>query len=216
MSAAISTTLPVPPTGERRAANAGVQPPPSRTFYEIEEQLQALLDTEEMVPEEQIGEYFADLAQAHADATRKRNGIIRALVSFDEQVEGAEAEIKRLKEHIARQEKAKERLQQYVIGVLKKLPEGRRKLTCPLGTLALRKGVPHVEILDTTKVPWNLQRAEIKAPGLTAVRILDALPEVAEFVVVTPDKKAIRAVLDQGGAVPGAALVTGEETLRLS
>lgn len=210
----ISTTLPVP-AGERGAANAGVQPPPARTFYEIEDQLQALLDTEEMVSEEQAGEYFADLAQAHADATRKRNGIIKALVSFDEQVEGAEAEIKRLKEHIARQEKAKERLQQYVIGVLKKLPEGRQKLTCHLGTLALRKGSKRVEVHDTSKVPWVLKRAVVHVAGIQAERIVASLTDGA-FASVEPDKKLIRAVIDGGGEVPGVELVTGEPTLKVT
>lgn len=185
------------------------------TFYEIEEQLQALLDTEEMVGQEQIGEYFADLAQAHADAIRKRDNIIKALVSFDEQVDGAKEEIKRLNEHIARQERAKERLQRYIVTVLKMLPEGRQRLTCHLGTLTLRKGSKRVEVHDTSKVPWTLKRAVVHVAGIQAERIVASLTDGA-FASVEPDKKLIRAIIDGGGEVPGVELVTGEPTLKVT
>lgn len=185
------------------------------TFYEIEEQLQALLDTEEMVGQEQAGEYFADLARAHTDAIRKRDGIIKALVSFDEQIEGAEEEIKRLKEHIARQQAAKERLQRYVVAVLEMLPEGRQRLTCHLGTLALRKGSKRVEVHDTSQVPWALKRAVVHVAGIQAERIVASLTDGA-FASVEPDKKLIRAVIDGGGEVPGVELVTGEPTLKVT
>jgi DNA repair exonuclease SbcCD ATPase subunit len=69
---------------------------------------------------------------------------------------------------------------------------GLRKVERPLATLSIRAGAVSVAITDEAEIPTQL----------CAVKTVSA-----------PDKKAIRAMIEAGEAVPGAELVRGEETI---
>ncbi|MBN8292857.1 siphovirus Gp157 family protein [Rhodobacter sp. NTK016B] len=69
---------------------------------------------------------------------------------------------------------------------------GQKKVERPLATLSLLAGSISVKITNEADIPSQL--CTVKA-------------------ITTPDKKAIRAQIEAGEAVPGAELVRGEETL---
>lgn len=69
---------------------------------------------------------------------------------------------------------------------------GMQKLERPLATLSVRKGSVRVNITDEASVPSQLCTVK---------------------TVRNPDKAAIKKQIDAGETVPGAELVTGDETL---
>lgn len=74
-----------------------------------------------------------------------------------------------------------------------------------------------LKLMATAKLPTlPLPEATVSVtPGRSTVSIvdLDELPQGTFTTVRQPDKAAIKALIDAGEDVPGAALVTGENTL---
>lgn len=95
-----------------------------------------------------------------------------------------------LQQRKARFERRNEAMRSLLLRVLK--AAGLPKAVLPEATVSIGKGRDKVEIIDEAKLPkWALR------------------------IVKSPDKTAIKERLDAGKKVPGAAMVTGGETLTL-
>src|SRR6187402_3527931 len=68
----------------------------SLSLYHIEEELKAYLDSEALVPEEQLAEFQAEFLAKSAAAVRKRGDCIRAISHIEAQIAGARAEENRI------------------------------------------------------------------------------------------------------------------------
>lgn len=85
-------------------------------------------------------------------------------------------------------ERRNEAMRSILLGLLQK--SGQKRVQLPEATVSIGKGRDKVEITDEAKLPkWALR------------------------VSTSPDKTAIKERLDAGKKVPGAAMVTGGETL---
>jgi len=169
------------------------------TLYSVVDTLPALMDsydlTEEGSPER--AECEAEIRRYMEALPRKVDGVSRMLAHLESQAELAAKEIARLQRRKARFERAQERLEGYVMDVLRTLPEpkrGSRRLEGDTSTLSLAKCPPSLNITD-----------------------MDAIP--ADFVIVVPasttvDKAAVKQALVDGREVPGAGLVTDRQRLR--
>lgn len=185
---------------------------PIRTLYQIEDDLQALLECVETVTPQQEQEFAADLGRALSEAKDKRDGVARYMAHCESQVELAKAEIERLRERKASFEKSLERLKQYVVCSMDIL--GVRKLEGNCVTLSLRKCPPAVEVSDEAAVPPAYKTATLKMPGNLVDKVLDALniddPVTLDWSV---DKRAVKAALDGGASVEGAAIAAEKYTI---
>ena len=88
------------------------------TLYEIEENLLALIDTEDMCPEEQLAEHAAALAEAGEAAIAKRDRSIQFIRSVESAISGLREEEKRLAEKRRRLATGLERYEAYLVRVI--------------------------------------------------------------------------------------------------
>src|SRR6266851_1153768 len=160
------------------------------SLYDIESELTCLLDSRDMIPEDEPGmcaemdEHIDQLVKAEL---RKADGVCHLLSHFEAQADLAAAEIKRLQSRkksfdcrVARLEASVQRAME-LRGVL--------KIDGETSTLALQAAPASVLILDEAQIPKDYKTRH---------------PE--EW---TPDKRKIAAALKKGLDVPGADLSEG-------
>jgi len=156
---------------------------------------------------------------------RKANAICRireALLGKAEYLRGAAAD--RLAKAEA-EERSAQRLEEYLLRCLQALHPGQTRFQLPEFTISSRKSRA-VEIdddPDAPKLPADLTRVELKLKLSSAgsARAQDIQQLLLDFLVemllpgdyelqeprVAPDKTAIKAAIEAGQSVPGAALV---------
>ncbi len=163
---------------------------PAPTLYSLSDELVALMDSADCVPEEHRAEFEQRVAECMAMLIKKCDNIHRFLVHCETQAGMAAAEIKRLQERKARFERAAEHLERYTVSVMEQ--RGLQRLEGETCTLSLRKAPDSVRIVDESVIP-------------------------AEFVTVKtvtqPDKRAIGKAIKGGREVPGADLMMGGNAL---
>lgn len=94
-----------------------------------------------------------------------------------------------------RRERLEKRVEVARDGIVKVLAAADlKKLERPSATVSRRAGSVSVEIFDGLEIPTQL---------------------LTEKITYSPDKKAIKAMLEAGEVVPGARLTTGQETLTM-
>lgn len=191
----------------------------SLTLYQAEEQLQALLDTEEMVPEEQRAEFAAELLAAGETALAKRDRTIQFLRHVQEQIAFAKAEEKRLAEWRKSLERGLERTEAYILAVVEQLPppkRGPKRLEGRVGALVAAGSPPSVRIDDDAVLPADLCRVEVTIPQVTADQWAALFQEYPQAqVAVKPDKVAIKKAIEAKREVPGADLLVGKTHLEV-
>src|ERR1039457_6056050 len=114
----------------RRAAGGGVMavlavvPSPAVTaapLYVIEDHLAALIETAELVSEEQELEFRAEFQAALTAAVDKRDRVGQFLAHLEQQIHFANFDVDRLRQRKATSERALARLEDYVIGTIENL-----------------------------------------------------------------------------------------------
>jgi hypothetical protein len=154
------------------------------TLYKIPEHLMALRDTIDLCEtDEQRAECEAEIERTADALMRKIDSFSHFLGHLESQIDLAEKEIKRLKAREMAFANLKERLNQYAIYTMQR--NGLRTLEGDTAKLTLRTNQPAVEIDDVQVLP-----AEYKT--------------IRQEIV--PDKRAIKAAIAGGEAVPGARL----------
>ncbi|HZU25505.1 MAG TPA: siphovirus Gp157 family protein [Bryobacteraceae bacterium] len=208
-----------------------VVPSPAVTaapLYRIEEYLAALVETAELVPEDQEREFQAEFEAALTTAVEKRDRVGQFFAHLEQQIEFAKLEIERLRERKAAYERALDRLENYVVGTIEHLGKDARgkyrRLEGRTVTFSVRGCPPSVEVTDEPAVPAAFKALTIRLPATIWERMLDAL-DVGERAAVLQqvrnpevavDKRAVKTAIERGVLVAGAELITGRHSLSRS
>lgn len=212
-------------------AALAVVPSPAVTaapLYQIEEYLAALVETADLVPEDQEREFRAEFESALATAVDKRDRVGQFMAHLEQQIEFARFEIDRLRQRRAVYERALERLEQYVITTIEHLGQDARgkyrRLEGRTITFSVRSCPPSVEVTDEPAIPAAFKSLTIRLPAVVWERLLDSL-ELEERAAVLEqvrnpeivvDKRAVKAAIERGAMVAGAELITGRHSLARS
>jgi hypothetical protein len=187
----------------------------SKELSEINDQL--ITDQGEISPELELR-----LDQVNLALTEKATGLRKWLARIDGDTLGLDAEIERLQKIRKQHANLYERLKAYV----KKNMEvaDLKKIETPIGNFTIAKNPPSVElnlkptvksIEETLNADWETQTNVWDTPEKLA---LNATPEQFRVIVPetwTPDKKAIKAAIEEGYDVPGWKLVNDKTNLRI-
>lgn len=180
------------------------------TLYAVEQELTAYLDTEEMVPAEQLAEFQAALAAKGAAALDKRDAVIRAFQAIDAQIEFCKKERERLADRQKTLENGLKRFRKYLAGVCE--ATGQKKLEGRIGTISYRKGSQSVEVTDAKLVPLQCAKVTVEFFAEDWQALGDFLDEHGTPALygpwmanhqareITPDKKALKQLLEDARA----------------
>lgn len=187
------------------------------TLYALEDNLLALLETAEggIAPEQEAA-FVAEFGKALAATKDKRDSVGAFLAHCDAMMATADAEIERLAARKQAFKNAKERLERYVVDVIRSLPldeKGRyKKLEGITTTLGVWRKPTSVEVSNEAEVPdmYKIAYLSVNKSALdVALSSLDGqmrarLEGAMRIKEVTVSKSAIRRDLDAGDVVPGA------------
>jgi hypothetical protein len=184
----------------------------SLTLYEVEDNLQAFLDTEADVPADMQEEFRAALSAAGQAALDKRDACIRAFQVLDSQIEFCKAEKKRIGDRQTVLENGQKRFRRYLASVLQALPEppmkGKtqpaKKLEGRIGSISLRKGSESIDIVEASKLPTACCDVSVKMAAVTwyAVREIVKDPTIGTALAcadmqILPDKAKLKDHLER-------------------
>jgi len=207
---------------ERAVPSGAVVKAAAPTLYAIEDELSALLNSLEIIPDDEQEarlQCLDEIALATDAAKRKRDAVARYIKTLGHMQELCTAEIKLLTAKKRAIEKHEERVREYVRGLVDQhapvVKKGARKLAGNVFELALRKGKDGIEI-DEGLLPIQYRRVtvEMSAEGWAAVK--DAIPPEAlgRFTEsLSVDRKAVQTAIDLGVEIPGVDRVFGEDVL---
>lgn len=189
-------------------------PPPALSLYEIEEHLQALLDTEDMTAGEDQLAIMAEIAHAGELAKNKRDAVARFIRSVEAMASAKKEEAARLASEAKLLGRLQERLEERVLSLIEQFaPEpkrGSKKLEGRVFTLSARSNPPSVQIEPQAFIPMNLCNVTLMINGPMAKTMLDEVPALQQYASVTPDRKAIKALLDNEEPVEGCSIRQGK------
>jgi hypothetical protein len=190
------------------------------TLFEIEDNLAALVNTEEMVEDpEQRNAIEAEIVSAQLTAVDKRDSFGKFLATCEHYSEAIAAEIKVLQARKKRFESAKERAEGYAVYAMQSL--GKTKLEGNTVTLALRKCPESTAVSDEASVPSQFKTLTITVPALAWEDFVDGvdIDEREKFLSAVRktecfiDRTGIKQSIKSGIEVPGAALVADKFSL---
>lgn len=191
----------------------------SATLYQIEEDLQAFIDTEALVPADQLESFALELAQANELALDKRDRVIRFIRHVESQIDFAKAEKARINDWQKSLEGGLERFRDYlahVVATYGAQPKGAAKLVGKVGTLTLRKTPDTALITDEAEIPAEYKTVTVTMPAAVWASIAAQFPAAANHPASeTIAKKPILDALKAGVDVPGAELVFGHDVLQV-
>ena len=189
-------------------------------IYEIETDLQALVDSAETVTPEQEDEYRLALELALRMSVKKRQNVGQFILHCDSHEAACDREIDRLKTLKKQYAAARERIEDFVIRTVLIIgPDDKGKLKALEGETVklLVKSTPDAVIVDnetllddefrtvSVTMPASLWQALINDLSASAVGHAAGLIKETS----TPNKTAIRNAIKQGREVRGAALRGG-------
>lgn len=204
-------------------AALAVVPPRPKTLYDLESDLQAYLETADLVTPEQEPEFLEAFGRALTAAADKRDRVSQYLAHTESQIELAKKEIERLEARKADLEANHDRVEQYVVRVIEQLgPDGKGKypkLQGATSSLGIAACPPSVEILDEQGVDDQYKNVTLKLPFPEFDRLVDALdPEFGAEILsrakdIAIDKTRLKAALQKGAQIAGADLIVNKHRL---
>jgi hypothetical protein len=203
--------------------------PRAPSLFDLEQDYEALLDTEALVSPEQEAEFRQELALKLEASVEKRDRVGQFLLHCRHQQDNCDAEIERLVARKRTFEAAEKRMRQYVQAVIESLgvdAKGKpKKLEGNTVTFSLRAKPGAVEITDESAVPPEYKSVVVKLPVETWELIRDEfrndeddpmwqeLQRASASASCTISKSAVKEAIDRGADVPGADLTIGGHTL---
>ena len=197
-------------------------------LYAIEEYLAAMVDTADLVSDEEQKEFLVEFQQALTVAVDKRDRVGQFHAHLEIQTALAKAEIDRLQKRKAFYERATERLEAYLIKVIESLGQdekGRyRKLEGKTVTFQVRPCPASLDVYDEALVPSQYKIAEVKLPAPLWEELMESIDldtrtkilDQVKAATLTISAASVKAVLNQKEAVPGARLLEDKLSLRVS
>jgi hypothetical protein len=167
---------------EARGDTASLAPeilPAARPLYDIEAHLAALVDTEEMVPDELEAEYAQELQTTLHATIDMRDRVGQFILHLKSQVAFSHAEAGRLEQRERFFAQALARMEAYVTRTIDSLgldAKGKRKkLDGNVITLSLHGCDKRVEVTDEAAVPTKYKRVTVTLPAETWELVCDSL-----------------------------------------
>jgi len=199
------------------------------TLYEIEDTLEALVNTIDLAGDEYDRQLVLDeIGQALRRTKEKRDAVVAFLRHCELQQKFADAEIERIEKRKAFIAHVQDELEHYVVQVIDQFAapgrRGIKRLEGNVSSLRIQKNPDSVLITDLDSVPLALKQVVVTMPayvwegllqrvGFEERKVFETRVEKVEF---RPDKKAIGAELKKGTQIPGADLKFGEWRLVVS
>jgi hypothetical protein len=199
------------------------------TLYEIEDTLQALVNSIDLVEDAHDRQLVLDKIGEELRRTKeKRDRVVAFRRHCEQQQKFADAEIERIEKRKAFIARVQEELELYVVQVIEQFaPADRRgikRLEGNVSTMRIQKNPDSVLITDIDSIPLMFKQIVLTMPayvweamlqriGFEDRKVFEARVEKAEF---KPDKKLIGAELKKGAQVPGADLKFGDFRLVIS
>ena len=203
--------------------------PISCTLYELEDNLQALVNSIDLAEEPSAREsILEEIGHALRRTTEKRDAVVQFLRHCEVQRRFADTEIERIEKRKASIARLQEELESHLVGVVERYAtpdrRGVQRLEGNFSSLRIQKNPDSVLISDVGAVPLAFKQVVVAMPahvweallqsvGLDERKTWEALLDKLEF---KPDKKAIGAELKNGTEIPGADLKFGDWRLVVS
>lgn len=192
----------------------------SLTLYEIEESLLALVDTDDLVSDEQRQEFENTLETQLRTAVDKRESVGRFIRFCDLNCQNCDVEIRRLQERKKRWQNAEARMRQYVQRVIESMGQDERgkfrKLEGRTVTFSLRSNPAQLDIADTSSVPDKYQDINVTFPLDVWHKLVEhagsnaelgqSLARSAAEAKLSLNRKRLREDIERGEPVNGADL----------
>lgn len=210
----------------RETALQLVPKPTGLTLYEAEDDLLALLDSEALVTPEQQAQFEIELTSALL-AVRSKRDRVASFIKSCEAAEGfAGSEIQRLQARKSGFANARDRLREYVCGIIRGMGEDAngklRKLDGDHFTMYTQACPVSLEITDEAAIPGKYKSITITMKMVDWAQLaLLAEDRHSGWTdgrfqgTVSVDKTAIKADLEAGHNVPGADLIIDKLSLRI-
>lgn len=202
----------------------------ARSLYDIEQELDAFVETESLVTSEQEDEFAVELARALQASIEKRDRVGQFIRHCELQADNCDIEIKRLQERKRTYQLAEKRMRLYVQHVIESLgpdTKGRpKKLEGKAITFSLRAKPAAVEIIDEQLIPAEYKAISLTLPLELWQTLCDEVcnddeedplwsdvKRATEKATCSVTKAAVKAAIDRGEEVPGADLSIGGYSL---
>jgi hypothetical protein len=199
------------------------------TLYELEDNLQALVNSIELAedPSERAS-ILEEIGHALRRTAEKRDTVVQFLRHCEMQQRFADAEIERIQKRKALMARLQEELEAYLVQVVERYAKpdrrGIQRLEGNFSSLRIQKNPDSVLITDLSAVPLAFKHAVLSMPahvweallqrvGLEERKVWEGRVEKLEL---KPDKKAIGAELKMGTEIAGADLKFGDWRLVIS
>lgn len=195
----------------------------SCTLYELEDNLQALVNSIDLAEEPSAREsILEEIGEALRKTAEKRDAVVAFLRHCEMQQRFADAEIERIQKRKASIARLEEELESHLIPVVERYAKpdrrGVQRLEGNFSSLRIQKNPDSVLITDLVALPLAFKQAVLSLPahvweallqrlGLEERKTWEARIDKIEF---KPDKKAIGAELKRGTEIPGADLKFGD------
>ena len=199
------------------------------TLYEVEDNLQLLVNSIELAEEPSSREaILEEISQTLRKTREKRDAVVAFLRHCELQQEFADQEIARLQKRRAFIALVQQELELRVIDVIQEFAapdrKGVKRLEGNCSSMRIQKNPDSVLVMDPHLVPPAFKAAVVTMPAYVWDALLACLDpeERKEFepligkLEFKPDKKAIGAELKSGTQIPGADLAFGSWRLVLS
>jgi len=199
------------------------------TLYELEDNLQALVNSIELAedPSERAS-VLEEIGHALRRTAEKRDTVVQFLRHCEMQQRFADAELERIQKRKTLIARLQEELEAYLVQVVERYAKpdrrGIQRLEGNFSSLRIQKNPDSVLITDLSAVPLAFKQAVLAMPahvweallqrvGLEERKVWEGRVEKLEY---KPDKKAISAELKNGTEIPGADLKFGDWRLVIS
>jgi hypothetical protein len=205
------------------------QRPSHCTLYELEDNLQALVNSIDLAEEPSSrAAILEEIAQALRKTREKRDAVVAFLRHCELQQEFADAEISRIQKRKAFIARVQQEMELRVIQVVEEFAvadrKGIQRLEGNCSSMRIQKNPDSVVVVDPNLVPLAFKAAVVTLPAYVWEALLECLDpeERKEFepliakLEFKPDKKAIGAELKNGTEILGADLHFGDWRLVLS
>ena len=206
-----------------------VPQPKNCTLYELEENLQALVNSIDLAEEPSQRESILEQIGESLRRTReKRDAVVAFLRHCESQVKFADDEIQRIERRKAAIARLKQELELHIVGVVDRYAHpdrrGIQRLEGNFSSMRIQKNPDSVLITDVSAVPLAFKQAVLSMPAHVWGALLERLSIEerktweghVDKIEFKPDKKAIGAELKHGTQIPGADLKFGDWRLVIS
>ena len=203
--------------------------PAGCTLYELEDQLQALVNSIDLAEEPSSREpIFEQIEESLRRTKQKRDTVARFLAHCEAQQRFADEEIARIQARKAFIARVQDELETRVIRLIEQFAppdrKGIKRLDGNCSAMRIQKNPDSVVVTDPNLVPPGLKTAVVSMPAYVWEALLECLTleDRKEFELLIqkleykPDKRAIGAELKNGTEIPGADLAFGDWRLVLS